>query len=105
MPNKKVTKANAYWVFMNDLQQRMEHRGPFRPFAARWDHLWLQMTDAEKQQWKERARTIKQEVVEYNDRYLPLDRALKKGYNDTDQSQRLVKKRIESIHRFLDQTA
>ena len=104
MPRNKLTKASGYWLFMHELQKNMGHRGPFRPFAARWDHLWLEKTAGEKQEWKDRAQTVKQELGEYSDRYVPLDRALKKYPNDSQETERLIQERIHSIHRILDQT-
>ena len=100
----KLTKATGYWLFMNNLMREKDYRGQFRPFAARWDHLWQLMTAAEKQEWKDRANTIKHEVGEYRGRYLPLERALKRGYHDEDESQRLVVERALSIDRILDLT-
>ena len=102
--NKKVTKANGYWLYMNDLMKNMGHRGEFRPFAARWDHLWVRLTDFEKQEWKIRAQTVKRDVGEYYNRYLPLERLLKKTVNDEQENEYLVRERMLSIHRILEET-
>jgi hypothetical protein len=102
--SKKVTKASGYWLYMNDLMKNMGHRGEFRPFALRWDHLWVRLSDAEKQEWKARAKTVKTEVGEYYNRYLPLERILKKTRHDEQETEYLIRERMVSIHRILDLT-
>jgi hypothetical protein len=62
------------------------------------------MTPAEKQEWKDRANTVKHEVGEYRGRYLPLERALKRGNNDEEESQWLIGERALSINRILELT-
>jgi hypothetical protein len=97
-----ISKANGYWLFMNHGMRVMKYSGPFRPFAAHYDHLWQALSAAEKQEWKDRAQSLKDSSVVYNQVYLGVEKALKKNQNTPAATQSLLKDRSRAIERMLE---
>jgi len=82
---------------MNVNMQRNEFFGSFKKFSEMHDAEWETLTREEKDRWKENAKRLQNSTI-YRYRYLPLERRLKKFYNDEDRVKKLIQQRVKVIN-------